>query len=299
MKKIILVAIPCVVLGISLVLLTQDRKADVFVDGFNPKNTTYTIAGESIPLVDGFFTKPAAPDSSSIVTVQYFGNEAYGDIDGDGDQDVSFLLTQDGGGSGIFFYLVAALKEGDTYRGSDAMFIGDRIAPQNTRYQDGLVIVNYADRRPGEAMAAVPSFGKSLYAKYDKAKNSFGEVVRDFEGEADPAHMSITMKPWQWMSASYNDGRVIAPKKPGMFTLTFEKDGSFSAKTDCNSVGGMYGLEGDRLSFREMTITTMYCEGSQEKDFIAFLNNTSGYHFTSRGELILELKFDSGTVTFR
>ena len=48
-----------------------------------------------------------------------------------------------------------------------------------------------------------------------------------------------------------------------------------------------------------MMSTLMFCEGSQEEEFTHILTNTSGYLFTSRGELILELKFDSGTVTFR
>ena len=43
----------------------------------------------------------------------------------------------------------------------------------------------------------------------------------------------------------------------------------------------------------------MYCEGSQESDFQKLLQNTGSYHFTSKGELIFDLKFDSGTVTFR
>jgi len=43
----------------------------------------------------------------------------------------------------------------------------------------------------------------------------------------------------------------------------------------------------------------MYCEGSQESDFASLLGNTVEYHFTSRGELILDLKSNSGSVTFR
>lgn len=276
----------------------KSEKPDVFESGFNPKNTTYNISGEPIMLIDGVFRKSITPNSSSTITVRYFGNEAYGDIDGDGDEDVSFLLTQDGGGSGIFFYLVAALKDGDRYQGSQAMLIGDRISPQTTLYQEGLVVVNYADRKPGEAMAMVPSVAKSLYAKYSKETNSFGEVVRNFEGEADSARMDLTMKTWQWINASYNDGRMLVPKQD-VFTLTFKKDGTFSARTDCNGVGGVYRIQKNMISFHDMVSTLMYCEGSQEQDFITLLNHAFEYHFTSKGELILGLKFDSGTMMFR
>lgn len=120
----------------------------------------------------------------------YFGNEVKGDIDGDGDEDIAFLVTHEPGGSGTFFYLAGAIKEDGGYRGTHLMLIGDRIAPQTTEYRDlgapyGVrVIVNYADRGPGEPFTTRPSFGKSLYAKYSPDSNDFGEVVQNFEGES-------------------------------------------------------------------------------------------------------------------
>lgn len=149
------------------------------------KDAQFLISGEWVRLENGISKVPIAPDSASFTTTQYFGNEAHGDIDGDGDEDMVFLISQDGGGSGIFFYLVGAINDGGVYHGTHAVFIGDRIAPQTTEFRDGQTIVNYADRVPGEAMAAVPSIGKSLYLKYDANSNSFGEVIQNFEGEVD------------------------------------------------------------------------------------------------------------------
>lgn len=119
------------------------------------------------------------------------------------------------------------------------------------------------------------------------------------EGEADPSRMTLTMTTWRWQSALYNDGRVIRPNKAGAFTLTFMADGTFSATTDCNGSAGKYIATKDGLAFTEMASTLMFCEGSQETQFFQMLANTSGYHFTSKGELILDLKFDSGSVVFR
>ena len=116
---------------------------------------------------------------------KYFGNEARGDINGDRTEDVSFLVTEEPGGSGTFFYLVGALKQRDgTYKGSQAMLLGDRIAPQNTSFKNGLVIVNYADRAATDPMVTRPYIGKSLYAKYSSVTNDFGEVVQNFQGES-------------------------------------------------------------------------------------------------------------------
>jgi heat shock protein HslJ len=48
-----------------------------------------------------------------------------------------------------------------------------------------------------------------------------------------------------------------------------------------------------------MAATRMFCADSQETEFSELLANTSSYSFTSRGELVLQLKFDSGSVVFR
>jgi heat shock protein HslJ len=124
-------------------------------------------------------------------------------------------------------------------------------------------------------------------------------VVENFEGEADPSRMTLDMKTWNWIFALYNDGREVLPKMPNKFSLTFLADGGFSATTDCNHLGGKYSVNGSQISFGELVSTLMYCEGSQENEFSQLLTNTTSYHFTSRGELIFDLKFDSGIVVFR
>lgn len=126
-----------------------------------------------------------------------------------------------------------------------------------------------------------------------------GLVVENFEGEADPNRMKLTMKPWNWVSTLLNDGTTITPKVDNKFSVTFKEDGTFSATTDCNGVGGNYVTKDSYIVFSQMMSTLMYCEDSQESKFTEFLTNTSNFHFTSRGELVLDLKFDSGSVTFR
>lgn len=125
------------------------------------RNIAYTIEGESVLLENGVSEMPAAPGSASMVTTRYFGNDVHGDISGDGKDDVVFLLTQDRGGSGTFYYVAAALGTDAGYVGTNAVFLGDRIAPQSTFYANGEVVVNYAERASGEAMSTSPSRGVS------------------------------------------------------------------------------------------------------------------------------------------
>jgi heat shock protein HslJ len=263
------------------------------------RNLQYTIGGRPVLLVDGVADEPAAPGSAARIVTRYFGNEARGDLNGDGREDVAFLLTQEPGGSGTFFYAAAALDSPQGLVGSHAVFIGDRIAPQTTELRaDGVIVVNYADRTPGESFPTPPSVAKSIWLKLDPATLEIGEVVQDFEGEADPDVMQLEMKTWVWIRA-VDGGNEIVPRQAEAFTLTFE-GGMFSATTDCNRVRGGYTTQGQQLTFADnMAATRMFCADSQETVFTALLARTASYRFTSRGELVLELADGASSVTFR
>lgn len=304
-RRSLYLLIAMVALGAALYVVGGlKRDGGVLVAPADHKNATYTIDGKQVTLRDGTAEVEAAPNSVTKITTRYFGNEARADLNNDGREDVVFLLTTDAGGSGTFYYVVAALTTPNGYAGSEAFLLGDRIAPQSTMMSSNpvhqnVVVINYADRAPGEPMTARPSVGKSMWLKLDPETLQWGEVAQDLPGEADPARMSLGMKTWVWQSALYNDGRTITPKRAGAFTLTLRSDGTFSAATDCNAVGGNYTATDTTLVFEQMMSTLMYCEGSQEKDFQDILSGTTGYHFTSKGELILDLKFDSGSAVFR
>lgn len=268
------------------------------------KDATYIIEGRAVTLANGVSEMPIAPGSASKIMTRYFGNEVKHDFDGDGREDVAFLLTQETAGSGTFYYVVAALNTEKGYIGSHGLFLGDRVAPQATGMsqnpgQKNVIVVNYAERAKGESFAVPPSVGKSRWLLLDVKTMQFGEVARDFEGEADPSRMTLGMKTWEWVSALYNDGKELRPKQLGKFTITFSDGGKFSATTDCNQVGGSYTADSRTVSFGPMVSTKMYCEGSQEAEFTALLGKAQSYHFTSKGELIIDLKFDSGSAVFK
>ncbi len=264
----------------------------------DPRDGTYTVDGEAVMLKDGV-SEVATSNSSAKVVTRYFGNEIKTDLNGDGREDTFFLLTQETGGSGTFYYGVGALNTPDGYVGTQATLIGDRIAPQSTNKGEGsIVVVNYAVRKAGEAFTVAPSVGKSLWLKLDTATLQFGEVVQNFEGEANPAVMKLDMNKWNWISATDKTGTNTVPKKAGVFTLTFKKDGSFGASTDCNGIGGNYAVTGSRIVFSKMMSTLMYCEGSQEDQYRKILEDATNFEFTSKGELVFVLR-DGGKAVFR
>lgn len=153
------------------------------------KDATYEINGQSVQLTNGYHESEVAPEATTKIMTRYFGNELFTDLDGDGDDDIAFILTQETGGSGTFYYAVAALNTDNGYVGSDGYLLGDRIAPQSTnlspnRRHQQVVVFNYADRAPGESMSVAPSVGKSVYLKIVPEDRRWAIVEPDFEGES-------------------------------------------------------------------------------------------------------------------
>ena len=262
------------------------------------KDSTYRIDGKSVTLVGGEAVTLIA-NSSSTITTKYFGNELRYQTK-TGEEVTAFIVTQNTGGSGTFYYVVAALKTPNGYIGSDAFLLGDRIAPQTTmKGRDNIFIVNYAERKLADSFATSPSVGKSVGLMLDIDTVTLATVELDFTGEADPSRMTLGMKTWIWEKTVYSDGEEVKPLNIKKFTLAFKDSKTFSATTDCNGVGGEYSVKGSNISFMRMMSTLMYCENSQENVFSLMLAQVQSYHFTSKGELVFDLKFNSGSMIFR
>lgn len=134
---------------------------------FDGRNATFTLDGTPVTLVNGISEKTLVTGSASKMVTRYFGNEAVGDLTGDGQPDVAFLISEETGGSGLFYYVVVAVQKGEGYQTTNAFLIGDRIAPQSTHIPENSLElqVNYAERRPGEPMSTPPSSGATLLLK--------------------------------------------------------------------------------------------------------------------------------------
>ncbi len=105
---------------------------------------------------------------------------------------------------------------------------------------------------------------------------------------------------WSWVSTGMSNSTTITPNKKDVFTVTFNEDGTLSGTTDCNNFGGTYTTgENNSITFGEFSSTQMYCEGSQEGAFIDMIGKADHFMFTNDGNLVLLLKYDSGSIMFR
>ncbi len=162
-------------LTMLLLLITAcsvDKVADSAVDfdatGTNPLQATYSLNGLEVTLRDGRFDMPAAPGAAARITVSVFGPPVYGYLDDDQDMDAALILVHQGGGSGTFYYVAAAIADESGYRGTNAVLLGDRIVPKLVNIQHRSIVAEFLDRKTSQPFSATPTVAVSRYAILDE-----------------------------------------------------------------------------------------------------------------------------------
>lgn len=165
MKKLIIIVIILVAAGFFYFMSgdSTDKKTGTPIVSDNgvlrpdPSNATFVFEGESITLSGGRNERPVAPGSTLTEETMITDTIAYGDINADDKEDTVLLLARYGAGSGTFIYLGAYVSGPVTYRGSNTIFIGDRIAPEAIVISSDSITVEYLDRAPNDAFSAEPT----------------------------------------------------------------------------------------------------------------------------------------------
>jgi heat shock protein HslJ len=262
-------------------------------------NASYRLESAPVRLVDGLAEVPAAPGSSSVIRTQIIGEPMIADLNRDQMEDAVVVLAQQTGGTGTFYYLAAAVATPQGPAGTDGLFLGDRIAVDSVAVVDGRISLQYRTRAPSQSFAEAPSVERVRDFVLAPDGQTLAELARNFEGEADPERMSLTMKTWVWVRTRYNDDTVIEPREAGAFTLTFVQE-NVQGSTDCNGFRGAFTVSDHRISFEQpMAATQKFCADSQETAFLQMLSQVQSFLFTGDGRLILELQYDSGGMEFR
>lgn len=266
----------------------------------DPLNTTFTIGNRQVRLVDGQNEEPAALGSASKIITRSWGIPLAADMNMDGIDDAVLILTQSTGGSGTFYYVAAAIATPMGYEGTAGHLLGDRIMPKGIEVVDSKARISFLTRSSEESFADDPTVSRQMDVIYAAEHQQLVEVAIDFEGEADPDRMTLQMHPWTWIRTVFNDDTVKGPKEAGTFTLAISKDGQVSGTTDCNSFQGTVAVKKRKMQFGEdIAMTRKFCAGSQEMEFIGMLQDVKSFLFTSRGQLVMELKYDSGSIFFQ
>jgi para-nitrobenzyl esterase len=118
---------------------------------------------------------------------------------------------------------------------------------------------------------------------------------RGSEGSEAGRLVGIT---WYWRGTLMNDGASFRPADPSQYTVQFTSNGRVVVRADCNRGAGTYTLHGRTLTFSPLAVTRAMCPpGSLDQRFVRDLGEAQSYNIRA-GILLVELKFDSGTMRF-
>lgn len=129
-------------------------------------NHTYIIENEKVALYNGR-SREVLPGTTALIVTEMIRRPVYADLTGDGKKEAVSVVTQHTGGSGTFYYLVAA-GSGQLI---ESAFLGDRINIVSLEIFKDVVRVNYLDRSAVQAMSVRPSIRKS--ADFGLVDNAF------------------------------------------------------------------------------------------------------------------------------
>ena len=173
-KSLISLFVLLIIAGLGLLFKGGSQPSEV-LGFFDPLNATYYLDQKPVVLVKGNSSADTVFGTASKSIINIFGEPVKGDLNGDGKIDAAVMLVQTTGGSGTFYYVAALINKNGNGEGTNAVLLGDRIAPQNILIKNGQIIANYADRNLGEPFTKQPSLGVSKYLAYDGSvlKESF------------------------------------------------------------------------------------------------------------------------------
>lgn len=192
----------------------------------------------------------------------------------------------------------------------DALFVDRRVTFTNTKL--GTMTLDQAISADGARYATtdesivfwnkgnsvlITQNGKIVFNGTEGAPVVKGKLPAGSAASGDPKQLIGT---WMWQKSVMGDGSVVAPKKAGVFALTFNPNGTYNRKTDCNSYGaGEYKLASDGIISLGGTISTqMACQGSQEGQFNAEISAANRYSFDPQGNLVVGIEGGKGTMIF-
>lgn len=119
-------------------------------------NATFQLDKTSVVLANGRAETPVAPGSAAKAVTTLKGS-VVGDLDGDGRDDAAAVLVHEPGGSGSFTYVAVVINASAGAKATNSVLVGDRVTGQVVRLEGKTVVIEYLDRRAGEAFTVAPS----------------------------------------------------------------------------------------------------------------------------------------------
>lgn len=124
--------------------------------------------------------------------------------------------------------------------------------------------------------------GDQLKIHYSDGQATLHFVSRAAGATATPPEATNPLANTQWMLVSFGEPGAETPVIEGTSpTLEFDEHGQAGGSGGCNAFGAPYTLEGDTISFGQITSTLMACTqegvGAQEADYLQALKTAGRF----------------------
>jgi heat shock protein HslJ len=127
-----------------------------------------------------------------------------------------------------------------------------------------------------QMMSSVKSYSveDDVLSLKDESGNTLAELKK----------FDTSLEGTKWIATGLNNGQeaVVSTDSTSKITLEF-KDGSISGTGSCNLYGATYEVDGENITFGNITATEMACEEAlmqQEREFFNALGNTATFTIT-------------------
>jgi heat shock protein HslJ len=93
----------------------------------------------------------------------------------------------------------------------------------------------------------------------------------------------------EWKLVSYGDVANPMPAIPNVDTsIEFDPNGQIRGNVGCNTFGGIYEVNGDKITFSSIMSTLMFCEETsvQEQAVLSILSNKVGLQVQMQGDTL-------------
>ncbi|HEY84515.1 MAG TPA: META domain-containing protein [Chloroflexi bacterium] len=259
------------------------------------KNATYQgIYDEPATLTDGFYEGDPFVEGSPMRPTVTYVDAVWGDLTGDGVDDAVVFLAEASGGSGVFTYLAAVVDQDGQPVNVASVMVGDRTDINELKIENGEVVAKILTHGPDDPMCCpTRNMIKKFALQGDQLLETYSEVV-DNKGES----AQLTGVIWNWLGSTYSNDAKSEVTTPGDFTVTFNEDGYFNGKADCNNFGGSYTLTGNSISIQPGPMTMAMCPQQELADQFLKDLGAAAIFFFQNDNLLIDMMMDTGTMKF-
>ena len=264
-------------------------------------NSELALEGRAL-LANGVYTESIDEESASGIEVRLLADPiAYSTLDGQ--EAAATILTESGGGSGLFVSLaLVVLTEGEATHVASAP-LGDRVDVQALTFDDnGQIEVSLLVLGPEDPLCCPSQPITQRYAWQEDTLLLVEEVAGSTESAENTPEDGAQALPgtaWAWQGTAYGNDTVVAPVDPTRYVIEFGTDGTVSVQDDCNQLDGVYSIADDVELIIELQTSTMAAcaPESLHDQFVLDLSGIASYLF-EEGRLYAALRYDTGIMEF-